>query len=134
MIFRLNVFTTIRLTFYSPARMKTPSLRDDFSDESVATNGNRGAAHITKGRATDDAAKGTRMVMVLPSHIDELGVLPLFGHMIDGNQNGRTGIREQLGLLTKLLKPQKFTMISDRGTFSVSASVSAQESEELCDL
>ncbi|MEZ6152630.1 MAG: hypothetical protein R3C09_21235 [Pirellulaceae bacterium] len=33
----------------------------------------------------------------LLSHIDELGVLPLFGHMIDGNQNGRTGIREQLG-------------------------------------
>ncbi|MEZ6075740.1 MAG: IS1634 family transposase [Pirellulaceae bacterium] len=94
--------------------------RDDFSDESVATNGNRGAAHITKGRATDDAAKGTRMVHAgLLSHIDELGVLPLFGHMIDGNQNGRTGIREQLGLLTKLLKPQKFTMISDRGTFSV---------------
>jgi transposase len=94
--------------------------REDFSEESVAINDNRGAAHITKGRATDDAAKGTRMVHAgLLSYIDELGVLPLFGHVIDGNQNGRTGIREQLSLITKLLKPQRFTMISDRGTFSV---------------
>ncbi|MEQ9411493.1 MAG: hypothetical protein RIK87_27510 [Fuerstiella sp.] len=84
------------------------------SDEALA------AAHITKGRATDDAPKGTRMIHAgLTSHIDELGVLPLFGHSIDGNQNGRTGIREQLALIRKVLKPQKFTMISDRGTFSI---------------
>lgn len=94
--------------------------REDFSAEAVAVNDDRGAAYITKGRATDDAAKGTRMVHAgLLSFIDELGVLPLFGHVIDGNQNGRTGIREQLSLITKLLKPQKFTMLSDRGTFSV---------------
>ena len=94
--------------------------REEFSEETIAVNDDRGAAYITKGRATDDAPKGTRMVHAgLLSHIDELGVLPLFGHMIDGNQNGRTGIREQLSLITKLLKPQKFTMISDRGTFSI---------------
>jgi len=77
-------------------------------------------AHITKGRTMDDAPKGTRMVHAgLTTFIDELGPLPIFGHTIDGNQNGRTGIRQQLALIRKLLKPQKFTMISDRGTFSV---------------
>jgi transposase len=45
--------------------------------------------------------------------------LPIFGHTISGNQNGRTGIRQQLALVKKLLKPQKLTMVSDRGTFSV---------------
>jgi transposase len=77
-------------------------------------------AHITKGRTMDDAPKGTRMVHAgLTTFIDELGPLPIFGHTIDGNRNGRTGIRQQLALIRKLLKPQKFTMISDRGTFSV---------------
>lgn len=77
-------------------------------------------AHITKGRATDDAPKGARMIHAgLTTFIDELGALPIFGHTIDGNQNGRTGIRQQLALIQKVLKPQTFTMISDRGTFSV---------------
>ncbi len=77
-------------------------------------------AHITKGRGTDDAPKGTRMVHAgLTTFIDELGPLPIFGHTIDGNQNGRTGIRQQLELIREVLKPPKFTMISDRGTFSV---------------
>lgn len=95
-------------------------VREALTDEVVLSDDARGAAAINKGRATDDAPKGSRMVHVgLLSYIDELGVLPLFGHTIDGNQNGRTGIREQLALVNKLLKPPKFTMISDRGTFSV---------------
>ena len=94
--------------------------REELSEELVLSDDARGAAQINKGRATDDAPKGSRMVHAgLLSYIDELGVLPLFGHTIDGNQNGRTGIREQLALVRKLLKPPKFTMISDRGTFSV---------------
>ncbi len=94
--------------------------REDTADDVVLSDAALAAAHITKGRATDDAPKGTRMIHAgLTSHIDELGVLPLFGHSIDGNQNGRTGIRQQLALIRKVLKPQKFTMISDRGTFSV---------------
>ncbi|MEJ7590086.1 MAG: IS1634 family transposase [Planctomycetaceae bacterium] len=77
-------------------------------------------AHITKGRGTDDAPKGTRMIHAgLVTFIDELGPLPFFGHTIDGNQNGRTGIRQQLALIEKTLKIPRFTMLSDRGTFSV---------------
>ena len=94
--------------------------REDTADDAVLSDAALGAAHITKGRATDDAPKGTRMIHAgLASYIDDFGVLPLFGHSIDGNQNGRTGIRQQVALIRKILKPQKFTMISDRGTFSV---------------
>ncbi len=77
-------------------------------------------AHITKGRATDDAPNGSLMVHVgLSTHVDEFGPLPLFGHTIDGNQNGHTAVDEQLALLRKHLNVNKLTMISDRGTFSV---------------
>jgi len=94
--------------------------REESADGKVLSDAALEPAHITKGRTMDDAPKGTRMVHVgLTTFIDELGPLPIFGHTIDGNQNGRTGIREQLGLIRKLLKPPKFTMISDRGTFSV---------------
>ena len=30
---------------------------------------------------------------------EKLGPLPLFGHTIDGNQNGHTGIHEQTALI-----------------------------------
>ena len=77
-------------------------------------------AHITKGRATDDAPKGSLMIHAgLSTYVDEFGPLPLFGHTIDGNQNGRTAIDEHLALFRKHLRPSQLTMISDRGTFSV---------------
>ena len=53
------------------------------------------------------------------THVDEFGPLPFFGHTVDGNQNGRTAVDEQLGLICKHLQLNKMTMISDRGTFSV---------------
>jgi transposase len=77
-------------------------------------------AHITKGRRIDDAPKGARMTHAgLCTHVDEFGPLPLFGHTVDGNQNGRTAVHEQFALITKHLRPTELTMISDRGTFSV---------------
>lgn len=77
-------------------------------------------AHITKGRATDDAPNGSLMVHVgLSTRVDEFGPLPLFGHTVDGNQNGHTAVDEHLALLRKHLNVNKLTMISDRGTFSV---------------
>jgi transposase len=51
--------------------------------------------------------------------VDELGPLPIFGHTVDGNQNGHTAVAEQLALVQKHLRPPELTMISDRGTFSV---------------
>lgn len=94
------------------ARDETPDA-DRLSDEALT------AASIAKGKGTDDAPKGTRMIHAgLTTYIDHLGPLPIFGHTISGNQNGRTGIRQQVALIDKLLKPPKFTMLSDRGTFS----------------
>ena len=77
-------------------------------------------AHITKGRAMEDTAKGTRMVHAgLCVHVDEYGPLPIYGHTVDGNQNGRHVVHEQFELLRKHLPSVKLTMISDRGTYSV---------------
>jgi transposase len=45
--------------------------------------------------------------------------LPFFGHTVDGNQNGRTAVDEQLALFRKHLQLQQLTMFSDRGTYSV---------------
>jgi transposase len=89
-------------------------------EETVRSDDQLSAAHIAKGRATDDAPKGSLMIHAgLCTHVDDFGPLPLFGHTVDGNQNGRKAIDEQLGLLSKHLKPNRLTMISDRGTFSV---------------
>jgi transposase len=94
--------------------------RDETADADELTNAALAAANITKGKGTDDAPKGTRMIHAgLTTYIDKLGPLPIFGHTISGNQNGRTGIRQQVALIDKLLKPPKYTLISDRGTFSV---------------
>lgn len=85
----------------------------------IRSNDSLYPAHITKGRATDDAPRGSLMVHVgLCTHVDEYGPLPFFGHTVDGNQNGRTAVAEQLALLQKHLPIPRLTMISDRGTFS----------------
>jgi len=76
-------------------------------------------AHITHGRAMDGVPPGSRMVHVgLGVVVDEYGPLPICGHTIDGNQNGRTAIHEQTELLKKHYPTLKLTMISDRGTYS----------------
>lgn len=86
----------------------------------VHSNDDLPPAHITKGRATDDAPKGAMMVHAgVCTIVDEFGPLPIFGHTVDGNQNGRTAVDEQLGLMCKHLKLKKITMFSDRGTVSV---------------
>jgi transposase len=77
-------------------------------------------AHITRGRATDDAPDGAQMIHAgLCTLVDEFGPLPLFGHTVDGNQNGHTAVAEQFALMRKHLPLTKLTMFSDRGTFSV---------------
>ena len=77
-------------------------------------------AHITKGRAMEDAPKGSKMIHAgLCVQVDEYGPLPIYGHTVDGNQNGRHAVHEQFELLHKHLPKLKLTMISDRGTYSV---------------
>ena len=88
--------------------------------ETVRSDNDLAAAHITKGRAMDDAPKGSLMIHTgVCTMVDEFGPLPFFGHTVDGNQNGRTAVDEQLGLIRKHLKLNQMTMFSDRGTFSV---------------
>ena len=90
------------------------------NEETIHSDAELDPAHVAKGRATDDAPKGSLMVHAgLSTHVDEFGPLPIFGHVVDGNQNGRTAIDEQLALFRKHLRLKELTMISDRGTFSV---------------
>ena len=94
--------------------------RGDLPDgETVRSNDDLAPAHITAGRPMSDAPKDVQMIHAgLCTFVDEFGALPLFGHTVDGNQNGHTAVAEQLALLKKHLRPAKLTMISDRGTFS----------------
>ncbi len=88
-------------------------------DASTRSDDTLGPAHIAAGRATADAPHGALMIHAgLCTHVDEFGPLPFFGHTVDGNQNGRTAVAEQLALLCKHLPLPQLTMISDRGTFS----------------
>ena len=86
----------------------------------IASDDTLEPAHITRGRAMDDAPKGTKMIHAgLCVQVDEYGPLPIFGHTVDGNQNGRFSVREQFELMRKHLPSLKFAMFSDRGTYSV---------------
>ena len=95
--------------------------RDELpTDETIPTDDALPAAHITKGRRMEDAAHGRRMVHAgLCMIVDEFGLLPIFGHTVSGNQNGRTAVAEQFALIVKHLQPPELTMISDRGTYSI---------------
>lgn len=89
------------------------------ADGTIRSDDALGPAHITTGRATDDAPHGSLMIHAgVCTHVDRFGPLPFFGHTIDGNQNGRTAVGEQFALWQKYLPFTKVTMISDRGTFS----------------
>jgi transposase len=105
---------------YENAEPREAMITRSDQEESIRSDDQLGPAHITKGRATDDAPRGSLMTHVgLLTHVDEFGPLPLFGHTVDGNQNGRTAVDEQLALMRKHLKLQELTMISDRGTYSI---------------
>ena len=73
-------------------------------------------AHITFGHGAEDIKL---LQAGLSVAIDERGPVPIFGHVTDGNHNGRTAVAEQFELLLQHLRPQRLLMISDRGTFSI---------------
>lgn len=120
---------------YEDAQPRQEVIAREGKEELIRSDDQLSPAHITKGRATDDAPKGSVMIHAgLCTHVDEFGPLPLFGHTIDGNQNGRKAIDEQVALMRKHLKFKKMTMISDRGTFSVGhlLRLKAEESYAIC--
>jgi transposase len=95
--------------------------RDELpADTTIPSDDQLPAAHITKGRRMEDAAHGGRMIHAgLCTIVDEFGPLPIYGHTVSGNQNGRTAVAEQFALIVKHLQPPELTMISDRGTYSI---------------
>jgi hypothetical protein len=72
-------------------------------------------AQITHGYAVHDA----KMIHAgLCSVVDDLGAVPLVGHTLSGNHNGKTGLAQQFQLLQDYLHPEPLLLISDRGTYS----------------
>jgi hypothetical protein len=90
------------------------------TDDGIHSDARMPPAHITQGRPMSDAPNDVQMIHAgLCTVVDEWGPLPIFGHTVDGNQNGHPAVAEQLALLRKHLRPPELTMISDRGTFSL---------------
>jgi hypothetical protein len=72
-------------------------------------------AHISHGYAAHDA----QMIHAgLCAVVDDWGAVPLCGHTLSGNDNGKTGIAQQFQFLQDYLQPEPFLMVSDRGTYS----------------
>ena len=103
-------FDTTHLVFFG--RYDGSGPRPDFSP---LGNDALAPAHISHGYLT-----GYRMLQVgVTAAVDGFGALPIACHVLDGNRNGFTAIREQFALLREHLPPPPAALvISDRGTFS----------------
>jgi transposase len=72
--------------------------------------------HLCHNHTSDDIALQIGQVAV----IDELGAVPIFGHVLDGNRNHHPAIHQTFELLQQHLPlPPRMRLISDRGTYSV---------------
>ena len=109
-------YDTTHLIFYGAYDSPPPAASAKNLPLPPATaSANFPAARISHGYAVSDA----KMIHAgVCSAVDDLGAVPIVGHTLDGNDNGRTGIAQQFELLQNYLQPQPFLMISDRGTFS----------------
>jgi len=95
---------------YAPSQPRSSATEDVEQPQS-----NDPPAHITYGHT----AKGNKIIHAgVTVAVDDLGAVPVFGHVTDGNHNGHTAIAEQFELLQQQLQPQRLLLISDRGTFS----------------
>jgi hypothetical protein len=106
---------------YTTAIARAGVVPDDDDDDAVIRSDDLlEPAHITKGRTMEDAPKGSKMIHAgLCVQVDEYGPLPIYGHTVDGNQNGHYAVHEQFELMRKHFPKLKLCMISDRGTYSV---------------
>jgi uncharacterized protein DUF4277 len=84
---------------------------DDFSPAAAIP-----PAHITYSYQS----KEQKAVQVANAAIvDELGAVPIFSHVLSGNQNGQSAMHEHFQLLHQHLPlPDQLLLVSDRGTFS----------------
>jgi transposase len=107
-------FDTTHLIFYGA--YANSSARSPQLGETLTGDGHLAPAHITHGYLSK-----YKMVQVgLTAAIDDLGALPVACHVLDGNKNGHTAIKEQFDLLNDNVPlPDQVLFLSDRGTFSV---------------
>jgi transposase len=90
-------------------------LPDDLPLPPITPSATYPPAHITYGYAVTD----TKMIHAgVCAIVDDQGPVPIFGHTIAGNHNGKTAIAEQFQLLQDYLQPEPLLLISDRGTYS----------------
>ena len=107
-------YDTTHLLFYGDYDNSTP-IPDPLPLPPTTRSADFSPAHITHGYAVHDA----KMIHAgLCSVVDDLGAVPIFGHTLSGNHNGKTGIAQQFDLLQNYLHPDPLLMISDRGTYS----------------
>lgn len=106
-------FDTTHLIFYGVYASSTARPAD--SPQTLRGDAELPPAHITHGYLSD-----AKMLQVGHTAIvDELGAVPIACHVLDGNRNGFTAIKEQVDLLCQHLPlPNETLLISDRGTFS----------------
>jgi transposase len=106
-------FDTTHLIFHGA--YANSSARSPQTPATLTGNGHLPPAHITHGYLSDH-----KMLQVgLTAAVDELGALPIACHVLDGNRNGFTAIKEQFELLDEHWSlPDQVLFISDRGTFS----------------
>jgi transposase len=106
-------FDTTHLIFYGAYAHSTA--RPPRSTGTISGDGRLPPAHITHGYLSDH-----KMIQVgSTAVIDELGALPVACHVLDGNRNGHTAIKEQFDLLNQHIHlPDQVLFVSDRGTFS----------------
>jgi transposase len=106
-------FDTTHLIFYGAYASSTP--RPPQSTPTLTGDDALPPAHITHGYLSDH-----KMLQVgVTAAIDDLGALPVLCHVLDGNRNGHTAIKEQVDLLREHLPlPDQVLLLSDRGTFS----------------
>src|ERR1700722_694366 len=107
-------FDPTHLTFYGAYGDSKPRTEDlPFPPETSSAD--YPPAHITYGYAVHD----TRMIQVaVCAAIDDLGAVPIFSHVLSGNSNGHTAIKEHLHYLLNYLPLDPLLIISDRGTYS----------------
>jgi hypothetical protein len=109
-------FDTTHLVFHgaydtSEPRPTTPLEPIDRLIDSIRES----PAHITRGYQS----RYKMLQFGLTCAVDELGALPVFAHVFDGNRNGHTGIAQQYQLLRNCLDlPEGLLLSSDRGTCS----------------
>ena len=108
-------FDPTHLTFYGAYDGSKP--RSAELDLTQVSDANLSPAHITHGYLSKDQ----KMIQAgLTAVVDSRGAVPVFCHLVDGNRNGHTAVREQVELLRRHLPlPKQLLHISDRGTYSV---------------